>query len=91
MVRTRRENYKKLRLDGTNGEKLTAMAMETTKESGMAGMAAPVTTAISTKALQEILAESQKYVSPPRPMTTAPRGIMYLQTPVTTQRHGGLP
>ncbi len=55
MVRTRRRNYEKPKLNGTNSEKLTAMAMESTKDSGMA---VPVTSAISTKALQEILAES---------------------------------
>ncbi len=94
MVKTRRGNYGKPRLEGGNGKKSEDTAMETTKDSGVAGMAAPGHAAISTKALQGILADSQKYVSPPRPtdtLTTATTGITYLQTPVVSHRHGGPP
>ncbi len=91
MVKTWHGNYEKLRLDGNSGEKSTETAIETTKDSGMVASA---NTAISTKVLREILADSQKYVSPPRPTdttTTTTTGITYLQTPVITHRHGGLP
>ncbi len=94
MVKTWRGNYEKPRLEGGNGKKSEAMEMETTKDSGMTGMAAPANTAISTKALRDILADSQNCVSPPRPtdtVTTATTGITYLQTPVVSHRHGGLP
>ncbi len=94
MVKTWRRNYGKLRLEGCNGRKSEESAMETTKDNGVAGMAAQGHAAISTKALQGILADSQKYVSPPRPtdtVTTATTGITYLQTPVVSHSHGGLP
>ncbi len=94
MVKTRRKNYGKPRLEGGNGEKSGAAAMETSKDSGMAGMVAPANTAISTKALGDILADSQNYILPPRPtdtVTTATTGITYLQAPVVSHRHGGLP
>ncbi len=93
MVKTRRGNYGKPRLEGGNGVKSEESAMETTRDGSMAGMAASGHTAISTKALQEIMADSGKYVSPPRPtdtVTTATTGITYLQTPLT-HRLGGLP
>ncbi len=91
MVKMRRGNYGKPRLEGSIGEKSTETAMETTKDSGMA---APASTAISTKALRDILADSQNYASPPRPtdrVTTATTCITYLQTPVVSHRHGRLP
>ncbi len=90
MVRMRRKNYEKPIFNDTNGEKTTTTGMEPTKDSGMA---VPVTSAISAKALQEILAESQKYVSPPRPMITTPTattGMTYQLTPVT-HRYGTQP
>ncbi len=65
-MKTRRKEYGEPGTDGenTNGKR-TKINMEpaTTREEGMATTAET----ISTKALQEILAESQKYVSPPRP------------------------
>ncbi len=94
MVKTWRRKYGKPRLEGGNSENSEESAMETTRDSGVAGMAAPGHAAISTKALQEIMAESGKYASPPRPtdtVTTATTGITYLQTPVVSNRHGGLP
>ncbi len=86
MVKTRRKEYSTRGEDGeTNDEKRTKTTMEpaTTREDSMASTAAT----ISTKALQEILAESQKYASPPRPAfgITSPGAIgnmTYQHTPI---------
>ncbi len=62
MVKTKRKDYEATSIN--SGEKRTKTEMESTT-SGIGGMAGTPET-ISTKALQEILAESQRYVSAPR-------------------------
>ncbi len=94
MVKTRRKDYEATSIN--SGEKRIKTEMEP-NTSGIGGMAGTPET-ISTKALQEILAESQRYVSPPRPLTSTPMATMgatYQRTPVThrltTQPRFGTP
>ncbi len=82
MVKTGRKDYEATNLDNDGKRTKTEMEPTTTGDDGMAGTA----TAISTKALKEILAESQRYVSPPRPLTSTPmatKSATYQRTPVT--------
>ncbi len=81
MVKMRRKYYdvEKVEYD----DKWTKMGMELVSESSMVET---TTSEISTKVLQEILAENQRYVSPPRPTVvtpTATTGTTYQYTPVT--------
>ncbi len=99
MVKTRRKNYDtaETNLEG-NGEKWTKTnteALENTRDDGDNWDTMVV---ISSKALQEILVESQHYVSPPRPTLgtlTVTAGTTYQHTPVTywlaTQPRFGAP
>ncbi len=82
MVKTRRKDYEAKYTE--SGEKRTKTEMEATTRS-MGGMTGTPET-IPTKTLQEIIAESNRYESPPRPvapMATATVSATYQRTPVT--------